>query len=155
MCLPCSIGVHYDETGLSSCEVSTLPSTLPAFSAINTDYAQQNTVDKEVFACAGYRLKFTQCGDGGSATGSTYLRLLDASGSQVTQGELTVSSSCGYRASFTHSFTEECQLYTLRQGCKVDESCSGTTAIVVEEALGAECTNSSTDTVCTACSPGT
>ena len=89
-------------------------------------------MDQEVFACAGYILTFTQCGDGGSATGGIYLRLLDASGSQVTQGDYTASSSCGYRASFTRSFTEECQVYTLRQGCQEAEGCSGITAIVVK-----------------------
>ena len=145
-CAVCPIPGIGSPEGSSNCfyqeDYIPFPSPLPAFSASNTDYARQNTVDQDIYGCPGIRLKMSSCpADGGSASyGYNNIRLYNSAGSQVAAGGWPIGSYCGYGAYFSITFTEPCQTYTLKQGCYDYYSCSGTVAIVIEGECVVSCT---------------
>ena len=98
----------------------------PVYSTTNTDSAQQNTVDQTFTACPGTIASFSQCsGDGGSCSGDTYLRLFNAADSEVALDDDGCGATGGCSI-ITYTFTDPCQVYTLKQGCFGTGSCSGT-----------------------------
>jgi hypothetical protein len=127
------------------------PAKFPAFSATNTNNAQQNTVDVAIGVCGGYTAKFGSCiANGGSASGYNNIRLYNAADTQVAAGGLGLYSAGGnfcnsdnHGAWFTHAFTGACQTYVVKQGCYYSYSCSGTVAITVTGACAATSSYSS------------
>jgi hypothetical protein len=122
-------------TNVSACSSGSLylPSRTPFlyYSAIDTDYARRYTIDQTFTGCAGYTMKFSSCSvDGGSASGYyNNLRLYNAAGSEIAVGGYGIGLYCSNGAYFTYTFTEACQTYTLKQGCKDSDSCVGQVAI--------------------------
>jgi len=105
-----------------------IPAFFPAYTASDTSSAQQKTVDEELFVCPGTTLTFSMCGAAGACNGDTYMRLLDASGSEIALNDDT----CGVCSSITMKFNAPCQTYTVKQGCFGSSSCGGTVAIACE-----------------------
>lgn len=104
-----------------------VPSSCPAFTASDTDSANQNTVACPVTVCPGTQLTFETCnGDRKSCVGDTFLRLTDGSGNELASND----DNCGLCSGVTYEFTASCQEYILNQGCFEDGTCGGTTAIV-------------------------
>merc|ERR1719329_1242037 len=92
-----------------------IPAFFPAYNASDTSSAQQKTVDEELFVCPG----------AGACSRDTYMRLLDASGSEIAFND----DFCGVCSSITMNFNASCQTYTVKQGCFGSTSCGGTVAI--------------------------
>jgi hypothetical protein len=109
-----------------------LPTSFAPFTAADTRWATRHTVDETVLICGRTELTFTQCVQGGSCSGDTYLRLYDASGSRPLESnnDGQPKNECGTCAKLTYDFTGACQEYTIRQGCANDNSCAGTTVII-------------------------
>jgi len=104
-----------------------VPSSCPAFTASNTESANQNTVGCPVTVCPGTQLTFETCNvDRKSCDGDTFLRLTDGSGNELASND----DNCGLCSGVTYEFTAPCQEYILNQGCFEDGTCGGTTAIV-------------------------
>ncbi|AKQ69517.1 Trypsin domain protein [Myxococcus hansupus] len=92
------------------------------FSARNTNFAQQNTVNQDVFVAEGQRITVATCGQAGASfSGDTILRLfsdaaLVASNDNACGG---VGSSLTYIAHTTTTLQ-------MRAGCYAGNACSGT-----------------------------
>ena len=121
-----------------------LAATFPvqtAFSATNTNFAQQNTVDVNITGCVGYAVKFSSCNtDGGSAAGSNRnnYRLYNAAGTAVAVGGQGINNQyCNadlWGAYITYVFAGtagSCQTHTFKQGCHEGYACSGFVNILV------------------------
>ncbi|XXF77085.1 serine protease [Myxococcaceae bacterium GXIMD 01537] len=102
------------------------------FNAANTNNAQQNTVNQSVTLAAGQSLTVGTCGvAGGSATGDTYLRLNNASGTQVAIND----DSCGgvgSKITYTVPAGSAGGAYQIRAGCHGSATCSGTVAWTIQ-----------------------
>jgi hypothetical protein len=97
------------------------------YNASNTNSAQQNTTDTQFRLSAGQTLTAGTCGlSGASASGDTYLRVLNSSGQVVAQNDDACSSLSSYLV-----YTPPAEgYYVLRAGCFSSGSCSGTVAWV-------------------------
>ncbi|MDC0712259.1 serine protease [Stigmatella sp. ncwal1] len=107
-------------------EASPPPNTYD-FIATHTQTAQQNTVNKKVSLAAGEKLFIGTCGMGSqlaSASGDTYLRVFDPSGTEAASND----DACGSRASLIDFTAQSEGEHEIRVGCHGDESCSGTVA---------------------------
>lgn|GEM_PF-5656051 len=110
-----------------------------AYSAANTNSASQNYVTFTVYLLAGQDFDVGTCGvEGSVASGDTYLRVYDGANNQVAYSDDACGSS-GSRATFTAPSTGT---YQVRMGCYSGNACSGTTAYVVNDAIGAGATSS-------------
>lgn len=99
-----------------------------SFSAINTNSAQQNTVNHSVLLNAGQTLKLGTCSvAGASGTGDTYLRLYGPGGTQVALND----DSCGVLSYLTFTASQS-GTYQLRAGCFSSGSCNGTVAYTIQ-----------------------
>lgn len=108
------------------------------FDALETASAYTHTRNHWVYVDAGSALDVNTCsGQGGTASGDTYLRLFDNEGIEVASND----DSCGLGSAF--QFTASTRgLYELSAGCYSDLSCSGTVSWKVlrpEVYLEAEC----------------
>ncbi|HYO73704.1 MAG TPA: serine protease, partial [Archangium sp.] len=103
-----------------------------AFSASNTNSAQQSTVNKSVTLAAGQVIKLGTCSvAGASGTGDTYLRLYGPAGTQV--GANDDGSGCGTLSYLTYTVPASAAgAYQLRAGCYSNNSCSGTVAYTIQ-----------------------
>jgi len=97
--------------------------------ATNAASALQNYVVCSVYACAGQSFTVQDCnsamtGPGSGATGSQFLRLLDANQNTLA----TNSGACGTGASLTYTppAISICQNYLIYEGCTTAAQCSGT-----------------------------
>ncbi len=99
------------------------------FSASNTNSAQQNTVNQNVTITAGQAITLGTCNvTGGTATGDTYLRLYNPSGTLVSSND----DACGGTASnLSHTATVS-GAFQIRAGCYSNTTCSGTVAWTVQ-----------------------
>jgi hypothetical protein len=98
-----------------------------AYSATHTNSAQQNTVNQGLTLEAGDVVVVGTCGlPGATAHGDTYLRLYDATGTQVAAND----DACGgISSSFKYSVPQgKGGTYQLRAGCYAMQSCGGTVA---------------------------
>ncbi|KFE62680.1 trypsin domain protein [Hyalangium minutum] len=101
-----------------------------AFSASNTNSAQQNTVNRDVTLAAGQTITLGTCGvSGSSASGDTYLRLYGPAASQVASNDDGCGS--GTASNLTYTVTTA-GTYQIRAGCYNATSCSGTVAWTVQ-----------------------
>ena len=80
-------------------------------------------MDQTLYLCPGETVSLSSCGCGGD----TYLRLFNATGSEVASND----DSCNYCSAITYAATGDCQTYKLKQGCYASGSCSGTVMITV------------------------
>jgi V8-like Glu-specific endopeptidase len=103
-----------------------------AFSASNTNSAQQNTVNKSVTLAAGQVIKLGTCSvSGASGTGDTYLRLYGPANTQV--GANDDGSGCGTLSYLTYTVPANAAgSYQIRAGCYSNNSCSGTVAYTIQ-----------------------
>jgi V8-like Glu-specific endopeptidase len=103
-----------------------------AFSASNTNSAQQNTVNKSVTLAAGQVIKLGTCSvSGASGTGDTYLRLYGPANTQV--GANDDGSGCGTLSYLTYTVPANAAgSYQIRAGCYANNSCSGTVAYTIQ-----------------------
>ena len=111
-------------------DLAIYPAQFSPFTASITNSAQQNTIDEDMYFCVGYEIILSTCPEygGTNADSVNYLRLLDASGVQITEA----FNDCDLGATLTYAFTETCQKYTFRQGCFLDASCGGTASLIIE-----------------------
>jgi V8-like Glu-specific endopeptidase len=103
-----------------------------AFSASNTNSAQQSTVNKDVTLAAGQVIKLGTCTvAGASGTGDTYLRLYGPSGTQAAVND--DGSGCGTLSYLTYTVPAGAGgTYQVRAGCYSSNSCSGTVAYTIQ-----------------------
>jgi hypothetical protein len=108
------------------------PPTVGSFpySATNTNSATQNTTNVDVPAAAGQTIAVGTCTlPGASGTGDTYLRLYDATGSQVAYND----DRCGLLSSLTYVVPAgKAGTYQVRAGCYSSGTCGGTVAYTVQ-----------------------
>lgn len=106
---------------------SEIPTEFPLFQAVETNSATQATVDYTINVCPGTTLAFSLCPeDGATREGDTYLRLFDATGTEVANND----DACQTASKITHIFDQPCQTYTLKHGCFSINSCTGQTKII-------------------------
>ena len=117
--------------------------TCPAYTAVNTDNANQNTVTCTFNACAGLTLTITTLSPG-PCDGDTILKLYDGEGSQLAFND-DIGGPCSQIVYPTVG--TGCQSYELRQGCSSSATCSGTVVVTVDSA--------SIPTAVSCCSPTT
>ncbi|AKQ69520.1 Trypsin domain protein [Myxococcus hansupus] len=124
---------HYCRVAASArlCDGSEPPPPPPpppdsfAYSASNTNSAQQNTTNRTIALTAGQTLTIATCGlTGASFSGDTYLRLRNAAGSQVSAND----DACGDRGSSITYVAPTTGNYSINAGCYSSGSCSGTVA---------------------------
>ncbi|GHG87213.1 serine protease [Comamonas sp. JC664] len=96
-----------------------------AYSASNTNSAQQNTTNRTIALRAGQTLTIGTCGlTGTTFTGDTYLRLRGPTGTQVAEND----DACGGRgSSITYLATADGN-HAINAGCYSSGSCTGTVA---------------------------
>ncbi len=96
-----------------------------AYSASNTNSAQQNTTNRTIALRAGQTLTIGTCGlTGATFTGDTYLRLRGPLNTQVAQND----DACGGQGSnITYLATADGN-YAINAGCYNSGSCTGTVA---------------------------
>jgi hypothetical protein len=98
-----------------------------SYSATNTNSATQNTVNFDIPMVAGQILTIGTCGlSGASGNGDTFLRLFDASNTQVAAND----DACGVLSSFTFTATTT-GTFQVRAGCFSANSCNGTVAFTL------------------------
>jgi vibriolysin len=100
-----------------------------AYSATNTNSAQQNTVNQSITMSAGQSVTLGTCGIAGSAfTGDTYLRLSGPAATEVSSND----DACGgLGSSLTYTATAS-GTFQIRGGCYAATSCTGTVAWSVQ-----------------------
>ncbi|MBZ4419347.1 serine protease [Myxococcus sp. RHSTA-1-4] len=103
-----------------------------AYSGSNTNSAQQNTTNRDITLSAGQVITYGTCNvTGASGTGDTYLRLYNASGTQVSFND--DGSGCGTLSYATYTVPAGAGgTYQLRAGCYSSNSCSGTVAWTIQ-----------------------
>jgi hypothetical protein len=107
-----------------------------AYSASNTNSANQNYVTFTIALLAGQNLNIGTCDvEGSSFSGDTYLRVFNGS-TQVASNDDACGNS-GSRIDFTATITGT---YQIRMGCYLSNACSGTVAYVVNDAINAGAT---------------
>ena len=96
-----------------------------SYSASNTNSAQTNTTNHAIVLRAGQTLTIGTCGQPGATfTGNTYLRLRNASGTQLAFND----NACGGQgSSITYQATTN-DIYAINAGCSGSGSCSGNVA---------------------------
>jgi hypothetical protein len=105
-----------------------------AYSATNTDSAQQNTANFNILLAAGQTITLGTCGvPGSSGTGDTELRLFDAGNAQVAVND----DACAPLLSELSFTAPTAGIYQLRAGCFSAGACSGTVAYTVTSNDGA------------------
>ena len=113
------------------------PSTLfytecEMYTASNTNSALINYQTCFFYACPGTSATINTCDNSASRSyscvGDTYLRLFDATGSFLTSND-DMGGVCGLCSSFSYTFEQPCQYYSLHEGCYGSSSCSGTVHI--------------------------
>ena len=116
---------------------SVAPSTLfytacEMYTASNTNSALINYQTCFFYACPGTSATINTCDNSVSRSysceGDTYLRLFDATGSFLTSND-DMGGVCGLCSSFSYTFEQPCQYYSLHEGCYGSSSCSGTVHI--------------------------
>ncbi|WP_224248393.1 serine protease [Hyalangium gracile] len=101
-----------------------------AFSASNTNSAQQNTVNRDITLTAGQKITLGTCGvTGSSASGDTYLRLYGPAATQVAFNDDGCGSGTASNLTFTATTSGS---YQIRAGCYQSNSCSGTVAWTIQ-----------------------
>ncbi|WP_375772481.1 serine protease [Archangium gephyra] len=102
------------------------PENAFAYSAINTNSAQQNTMNQRLTVNGGEIVEVGTCNlTGATAAGDTYLRLYDSTtGAQVAVND----DSCGGHSSYLKYTVpaDKGGTYEVRSGCYSNESCEGT-----------------------------
>ncbi|KFA88930.1 trypsin-like serine peptidase [Archangium violaceum] len=94
-----------------------------AYTASNTNSAQQNTVDKTLTFAAGDVVELGTCGvDGAVVDGDSFLRLNNGAGTEVANND----DSCGGRGSYIKYTVPAAGSFTIRGGCYSSGSCGGT-----------------------------
>ncbi len=88
------------------------------FSTSNTASATQNYYSYNIILSAGATYDIHTCGH---STGDTYLRLVNAAGTEVSSND----DNCGTRASYLTYTAPSSGTYTIRIGCFGSGSCSG------------------------------
>lgn len=118
------------------------------YSANNTNYASQNTINRAVTLAAGQTLTVGTCGvDGASGTGDTYLRLSAPLGSVVAVND----DACGVLSKITYTVPPGGGgVYTLMAGCYASGSCSGRVTWTVSGSFYYSASSTSSATVSTA-----
>ncbi len=107
------------------------PGNSYAYSATNTNSAQQNTVNRTIALTAGQVLTIGTCQVTGSAfTGDTYLRLYGTTATQVASND----DACGGRGSLITYTATATGNYEIRGGCYTTGSCTGTVAWTISAA---------------------
>jgi hypothetical protein len=92
------------------------------YDASNTNSAQQNTVNVQIFVTAGQTLTLGTCGVmDATAQGDTFLRLIRSDGLQVAMND----DACGGRGSMLTYVATFSDIYTVHAGCYSSGSCSG------------------------------
>ncbi len=98
-----------------------------SYSASNTSSATQNTFNVDIPMAAGQTLSIGTCGvEGASGTDDTYLRLFNASNTEVASND----DACGF-LSFLQFTAMTTGTYQVRAGCFAGSSCSGTVAFTL------------------------
>jgi hypothetical protein len=97
------------------------------FSVVGTDYATVDPAPCAIEVCPGFRYTFSLCEDTSTCSGDSYIRLYDASGTQVA----TSDDACGVCSKIggAPSGLSACETWTLQQGCWADAACSGQTTV--------------------------
>jgi hypothetical protein len=112
-----------------------VPANSFAYSASNTNSAQQNTTNRTLILNAGDTLEVGTCNlTGAAASGDTYLRLFGVGGAEVASND----DSCGGVASFIRYTVPTSGTYEVRAGCFSANSCSGTVVFNVVRATTLE-----------------
>ncbi|HKO53984.1 MAG TPA: trypsin-like serine protease, partial [Polyangiaceae bacterium] len=115
------------------------PADRLAFSTANTANATTNTRNHWLYIKAGQVLEASTCGNGGTASGDTFLRLMSNETAQVAfNDDLTSSQPCSL-LKYTAPSTG---LYELRAGCYSGGACSGTVSLNLRDVspyMEAEC----------------
>lgn len=115
----------------------TLPvQTCPLFLSQFTNGDTENYQACGVYACAGSKFTVSTCkrnygGVGATCMGDTMLSLYDADDTLMIMND-DGAGDCGLCSEFTFTATAPCQTYIIREGCKGDDSCSGT-AIIADQ----------------------
>jgi len=118
--------------GVGVCTAGTCSGGAPSsgsfsYSATNTNSATQNTVNFDIPIVAGQILSIGTCGvAGASGSGDTFLRLFDASNTQVAAND----DACGVLTFFTFTATTT-GTFQVRAGCFSNTSCNGTVAFTL------------------------
>jgi Zn-dependent metalloprotease len=127
----CFIRQSWIDVGLTCGDATLCGGTPPptgnsyAYSATNTNSAQQNTVNKVVALSAGQQIVLGSCGVTGSAfTGDTYLRLFGPAAAQVAFND----DACGGLGSQITYTATAAGNYEIRGGCYTTGSCTATVA---------------------------
>jgi hypothetical protein len=128
----CAIRQSWIDVGLTCGDAALCGGTPPpppgnsyAYSATNTNSAQQNTQNRTVALTAGQQITLGTCGVTGSAfTGDTWLRLYGPSATQVASND----DACGGRGSQIVFTASTAGNYEIRGGCYSSGSCTGTVA---------------------------
>ncbi|QRK09483.1 trypsin-like peptidase domain-containing protein [Archangium violaceum] len=117
------------------------PANSYAFTASNTNNAQQNTVNKVLTLNAGDVVEVGTCNlEGATGTGDTWLRLNNAAGTQVASNDDGCSGST--LSYFKYTVTASGS-HTIRAGCYSSGSCSGTVVWKVTSASTSTTTSGS------------
>jgi hypothetical protein len=110
-----------------TCSVEAPSSGAFSYSATDTNSATQNTVNFDIVIVAGQTLAIGTCGlPGASGSGDTFLRLFDASNTEVAAND----DACGVLTFFTFVATTT-GTFQVRAGCFASGSCSGTVAFTL------------------------
>ncbi len=127
----CAIRQSWIDVGLTCGDASLCgggpnpPTNSYAYSATNTNSAQQNTVNKTVALTAGQTIKLGSCGLTGSAfTGDTYLRLAGPTAAIVASND----DACGGLGSQITYTATAAGNYDIRGGCYSSGTCTATVA---------------------------
>jgi V8-like Glu-specific endopeptidase len=96
-----------------------------AYTATNTNSATRNTVNKTITLAAGQSITLGTCGvTGAAATGDTFLRLANGSGTEVGSND----DACGGQGSQLSFTAPSAGSYVVKAGCYGSGSCGGTVA---------------------------
>ena len=102
---------------------SSAPANSYAYTASNTNSAQQNTVDKTLTFAAGDVVEVGTCGvEGATVDGDSFLRFNNGTGTEVASND----DSCGGRGSYFKYTVPAAGSFTIRGGCYSSGSCGGT-----------------------------
>jgi hypothetical protein len=116
----------------------------PFYAALNTNSTTETYFSCSVYACPGTVLTIGSCnGEEGTCIGDQYLRLFDTNGKEVSQND----DSCGLCSQISFTVTDQCQTFSVHEGCYNDESCSGVVMVtedIVTPSPSFEVTNAPT-----------
>ncbi|HYO74117.1 MAG TPA: VWA domain-containing protein [Archangium sp.] len=103
-----------------------------SYSASNTLSATTNTVNRGVYLRPGQHIQLGTCNvAGASGSGDTYLRLSNATSTEVAVND----DSCGLLSNLSYSVSASTSgNYQIRAGCFSNNSCGGTVAYTISDA---------------------